>query len=47
MKELCDLCVSNSVTVLTINIPSESVIKQLITFRCSVHEQTDYQTAKK
>jgi hypothetical protein len=47
MKELCDLCVSNAVTVLTINIPSESGIKQLITFRCSVHEKTDYLTAKK
>jgi hypothetical protein len=47
MKEKCDLCSNNSITVLILNIPPETGIKQLITYRCSKHKNTNYEVAVK
>lgn len=47
MKEKCDLCSNDAITVLTLNIPSETGIKQLITYRCGKHKDTNYEAAVK
>jgi len=49
MKDKCDLCSKNSVTVLTINIPSETSggIRQWNTYRCSEHTDVGYNAARK
>jgi len=47
MKEKCELCSNDAITVLTLNIPSETGIKQLITYRCSKHKDTNYEAAVK
>jgi hypothetical protein len=47
MKERCDLCANDAITVLTLNVPSEKGIKQLITYRCINHKDIDYESAVK
>jgi hypothetical protein len=46
MEEKCCLCKQDAENVLTINVPSNKGIRQLITYLCNQHKNVAYQDRK-